>query len=341
MTGIRITLMVLAIARTAAAQAPTIEQQTSGTTARLQAVWAVSEQIAWASGTHGAFTRTTDGGKTWHAGTVPGADSLEFRDLHAFDARRAVLLASGTGDKSRLYYTTDAGAHWTLTWTNPEPKGFFDCFDFRGSFGVLVGDEVGGHLPLLATNDGGKTWAPYAPPGADKIVAEVGEGAFAASGTCLALTADRAAWVGTAKAGRVIRFGRDRAEVFVPPIIRNAPGAGISTLAFRGTGIIFAAGGDLARSGEFTDNVVVSRDGGKTWKAGGHPPFTGSVYGSAYLASRPGTLVAVSPKGAAWSADDGATWTSLDTGDYWGISFTKNGTGWIAGPAGKIARVRF
>jgi len=57
--------------------------------------------------------------------------------------------------------------------------------------------------------------------------------------------------------------------------------------------------------------------------------------------SRPGTVVAVSPKGAAWSSDDGITWTSLDGGDYWGISFAKSGTGWIAGPAGKIARIRF
>lgn len=334
-------LLLVVLTSPGAAQRPTIEFQSSGTTARLQAVSAVDDRIVWASGTHGTFVRTTDGGTTWHAGVVAGADSLEFRDVHGFDADKAVLLASGPGEKSRLYRTEDGGRTWALMWTNPDPKGFFDCFDFVGPFGVLVGDATGDRFPLLATTNGGRSWTTYTPPGWETIGAQEGEGAFAASGTCLVLTPDRAAWVGTAKGGRVIRFGRDRADVWVPPIVRDAPGAGISTLAVRPGNVMIAAGGDLARSTEFTDNVVVSKDGGQHWSLAGRPPFTGSVYGSAFVPSRPGTLVAVSPKGAAWSGDDGGTWSKLDDGDYWGIAFTKSGTGWIAGPAGKIARIRF
>ena len=48
-------------------QAPTIEQQNSGTTVRLQAVSAVNDRVAWASGTGGTYTRTVDGGATWRA----------------------------------------------------------------------------------------------------------------------------------------------------------------------------------------------------------------------------------------------------------------------------------
>ena len=334
-------LLLVALTSPVAAQQPKIEVQSSGTKARLQAVSAEDDRVVWASGTGGTVVRTVDGGKTWRATVVPGADSLEFRDVHGFDAGHAVLLASGPGSKSRLYRTEDGGGTWALIWTNPDPKGFFDCIDFVGPFGVVVGDATGDRFPLMATTNGGKSWAPYTPPGWETIPAQEGEGAFAASGTCLVLTPDRAAWVGTAKGGRVIRFGRDRAEVWVPPIIRDAPGAGISTLAVRPGNVMVAGGGDLARSGEFTDNVVVSRDGGQHWSLGGRPPFTGSIYGMAFVPSRPGTLVAVSPKGAAWSTDDGGTWNTLDGGDYWGIAFTKNGTGWIAGPAGAIVRVTF
>ena len=81
-------------ATVAMAQNPTVEQQSSGTKVRLQAVWAVSSKVAWASGAGATFTVTTDGGTTWRAGVVPGADSLEFRDVHAFDDNVRRIVAS-------------------------------------------------------------------------------------------------------------------------------------------------------------------------------------------------------------------------------------------------------
>ncbi len=321
-------------------QAPVIEQQNSGTTVRLQAVSAVNDRVAWASGTGGTYTRTVDGGATWQAGVVPGADSLEFRDVHGFDANRAVLLAAGPGDKSRLYHTKDGGANWTLVWTNPDPKGFFDCIDFRGSVGVVVGDAVAGYFPLLKTKDGGRTWAPYAPPGA-KLPAIDGEGAFAASGTCVVLQSDQSVWVGTAKGGRVVRFGTDRAEVFEPPMLRGGASEGISTLAFRNRKIGMAGGGDYTKPTLFSDNIAVTTDGGRTWSAGTRPPFSGAVFGLAYVQSRSMTVIAIGMKGAAWSADNGKAWTTLDSNDYWGIGFGRAGVGWISGPKGRIAKITF
>lgn len=322
-------------------QTPSVEQQQSGTTVRLQAVSAVNDRVAWASGTGGTYTRTVDGGATWRAGVVPGADSLEFRDVHGFDADRAVLLAAGPGDKSRLYQTSDGGAHWTLAWTNPDPKGFFDCIDFRGSVGVVVGDAVAGHFPLLKTTDGGRTWAPYAPPGAVALGAVDGEGAFAASGTCVVLQPDQSVWVGTAKAGRILRFGTDRADAFEPPMLRGGASEGISTLAFRDAKTGMAGGGDYTKPAQFSDNIAVTTDGGRTWSAGSRPPFSGAVFGLAYVQSRPATVVAIGMKGAAWSADNGKTWSTLDGNDYWGISFGRAGVGWISGPKGRLAKVTF
>lgn len=333
--------VLLGAASTTAAQTPVVEQQSSGTTARLQAVSVVTERVVWASGTRGTFVLTTDGGASWRAGTVPGADSLEFRDVHGFDARRAVLLAAGTGDKSRIYHTADGGVSWKLVFTNPDTSAFYDCFDFRGAIGVVVSDAVGGRFPLRRTQDGGRTWTPFAPPGYHSIVAIDGEGAFAASGTCLVMKSDGSAWVGTAKGGRVIRFGPRSSAAFETPIVRGAPTAGISTLAFRTSEQGIAAGGDLARPNEFTGNVIATTDGGRTWVLAGRPTFPGSIYGLAYVPGRGNTVVAVSPRSAAWSPDGGTTWRALDGNDYWGIGFARNATGWISGPGGRIARVRF
>ena len=36
---------------------------------------------------------------------MPGADTLQFRDVHALDADRAWLLSAGPGELSRIYYS--------------------------------------------------------------------------------------------------------------------------------------------------------------------------------------------------------------------------------------------
>jgi hypothetical protein len=54
----------------------------------------VSAKVAWVSGTKGTYARTTDGGKTWSVGTVPGAAKLDFRDVEAFGDTTAYLLSA-------------------------------------------------------------------------------------------------------------------------------------------------------------------------------------------------------------------------------------------------------
>ena len=95
--------------------------QVSNTSALLIAVSAVTDSIAWVSGSGGTWLRTIDGGTTWQVGKVPGADSLQFRDVHAIDADHAWLLSIGNGASSRVYYTADGGTNWTLQFTNQDP----------------------------------------------------------------------------------------------------------------------------------------------------------------------------------------------------------------------------
>src|SRR5215472_9131182 len=69
----------------------------------------VSRDVAWASGTAGTYVRTTDRGKTWSVGIVPGAEKLDFRAVKAFGAATAYLLSAGPGGASRVYKTADGG----------------------------------------------------------------------------------------------------------------------------------------------------------------------------------------------------------------------------------------
>src|SRR5260221_10194920 len=96
--------------------------QSSGATASLRGISAPSDTIVWASGTQGTFVKTVDGGATWQVGTVDGASMLDFRAVHAFDARNAYLMSAGPGHQSRVYRTTDGGAHWQLQHENSQEK---------------------------------------------------------------------------------------------------------------------------------------------------------------------------------------------------------------------------
>jgi photosystem II stability/assembly factor-like uncharacterized protein len=182
-------LLLLVVATTAFAQSgPRV--QLSHTTESLRGVSAVSREVAWASGTHGTYLRTVDAGLTWTPAQVPDAATLDFRAVVAFSADEAFLMSAGPGEQSRIYHTTDAGQHWQLQFTNRNPKGFFDSMLFWDpKHGVILGDPIpddAGHLKfeLLLTDDG-QTWRQIPP--AQLPVAIEGEGAFAASNSCLAI----------------------------------------------------------------------------------------------------------------------------------------------------------
>src|SRR5262245_18341114 len=139
-------------------QGPTLTPQDSGTTERLQAVSPVNSKVVWASGTGGTYALTTDGGDTWTSHVVPGAETLEFRDVQGVSDKVAYLLASGVGSDSRIYKTEDGGATWSLQFVNSDPSGFDDCFAFWSpTKGLTMADASGDRFPVLRTLDG-ETW---------------------------------------------------------------------------------------------------------------------------------------------------------------------------------------
>ena len=185
----------------AAQPSPHWTAQTSGVTARLRGVSTVSERVVWASGAGGTVLRTADGGATWQKLVVPGAEALDFRDVDAISDTTAYILSIGPGPASRIYKTTDAGAHWALQFTNDNPKAFFDAMAFwDAGHGLVMGDAVDGTFDILMTRDGGKTWTRVP---ADRLPAALpNEGAFAGSGTNVAVAGHEQAWIGTGAASR-------------------------------------------------------------------------------------------------------------------------------------------
>lgn len=138
---------------------PTWELTETGTDARFRGLAAVSRDDAWVAGSRGTVLRTADGGRHWRDVSPPGAADLEFRDIEAFDRRRAVVLAIGEGEASRVLRTDDGGATWTESFRNTDARAFYDCLTFFDSrHGLAMSDPVDGKFRILSTSDGGRNW---------------------------------------------------------------------------------------------------------------------------------------------------------------------------------------
>ena len=334
--GIGATLILLCLAASTGAQSYVVQR--SGTTESLRGVSAVSNQIIWASGTHGTYLTTRNGGRTWRTAQVPGAESLDFRDVQAFSSEIAYLMSAGLGDQSRIYKTEDGGKHWTLQFTNKEVKGFFDCMAFWDrDHGIVLGDPVSGKFAALATENG-ENWVPI--PAAQLPAAVDGEAAFAASGTCVAVSGNSDVWFGTGGTVARVFHSADRGKswsVENTPIVHGSSSAGIFSLAFRDLQHGIAVGGDYRQAEKTTASVAFTEDGGQTWSLS---PVSPQPYFSAvsYAGSGPGFLaVGSAQSGYARDVRQGR-WQKLWNLKLNAISVAKDGTAFGVGPDGTVIR---
>ncbi len=145
------------------------------------------EHIVWVSGTNGSIFRSANAGKSWINCSPENHPNRDFRDIHAWNRRRAVAMSSG--DSAVIISTRNGGKKWTTVYENNTPGIFLDGIDFNGKTGACLGDPMPVHhdttslrFLLLVSDDAGRSWKEFWP----NPPAFNGEAAFAASGTSIA-----------------------------------------------------------------------------------------------------------------------------------------------------------
>ena len=315
-----------------------VVQEKSNTTENLRGVSAAAKGVVWASGTHGTYLRSLDNGNTWQAAQVVGAEQLDFRDVEAFSADVAYLLSAGPGELSRIYKTTDAGKNWSLQFTNKDPKGFLDCSAFWDeTHGVTIGDPVNGKFEILMTDDGGKNWTPVPPARLPNAID--GEGAFAASGSCVAVEGKNNLWFATGgKAARVFQ-SKDHGKTWTvndTPIAHGSDSAGIFSIAFRDAKHGVIAGGNYKEADKQGTNLAFTNDGGTTWKPS---PVSPQWYFSAvaFDSRDKRTIWVAGSAGAAYADDVTATaWTRQWPINTNALTSSPTGDVFAVGPNGTV-----
>ena len=143
-------MIAIPVGRVALAAAVAGRRRRPACTARLRGVSAVSETRG--VGERIRATRSsgpTDGGATWTRLPSPSTDRLDFRDIDADRASTtAYVLSIGNGPASRIYKTTDAGAHVDAAVHERRiAEAFFDAMAFwDADHGIAVSDSVEGRV---------------------------------------------------------------------------------------------------------------------------------------------------------------------------------------------------
>ncbi|MBA4019593.1 MAG: hypothetical protein C0483_20710 [Pirellula sp.] len=268
--------------------------------AELSSIALVDASQAWACGDHGVVLHTADGGATW----VPQASGVDCR-LHCIyfvDARNGWIVGGGYDPyvhRSRgvVLRTTDGGANW-----QPEPTALVPLLRKIHMDNLREGWAVGDVSPLSTggvffTRDGGKTWS--------------GAGGQLPAGVTAADFLSPAEAVCADGRGRVVRMENR--------LVQATPAAAFGLRSVRDLRISSNGRGWFVGDGGL---VQRSTDAGRSWQVPGQDLAQGpgaqcdwralavceSTQGSKlWIVGAPGSVVL-------HSADDGASWQLLPTG---------------------------
>ena len=316
---------------------PVVEMLTSGTQTSLRGLSVVNDNVVWVSGSSGTVGKTTNGGKNWKWHTVKGFEKKEFRDIEAFDATTALIVA--VDEPGYILKTSDGGESWKIVYENRTKGMFLDAMEFWDEkSGTVVGDPINGRFFITKSSDGGNTWQDE--PSEDCPLADSGEACFASSGTNIrALDANKIVFVSGGKRSRVFTA---KAAIDLP-IIQGKESTGANSIAvynsYRGSGgkRMIMVGGDFTADSSHQKNCFLTDDGGKSWIAPKIPPH-GYRSCVEYLSKK--DILTCGLNGVDYSLDGGKTFTWISKEGFHVCRIAKYGPSiFLAGSNGRIAKL--
>lgn len=303
----------------------------------LRGLSVVTDKIIWVSGSNGTVGRSIDGGETWKWYQVEGFEKNDFRDIEAFDAQTAVIMA--VGEPAYILKTYNGGESWKKVYENNQPGMFLDAMEFwNDQSGIVIGDPIDGKMFVARTFDGGQKWTALS---SDLLpVVDSGEACFAASGTNVrALDRDEACFITGGLQSRL--YYRDK--VIQLPLLQGTGTRGANSIAVRdkkkrkGSNTFIVVGGDFTKDTLRTGNCAITKDGGNTWILPKTLPFG---YRSCVEYFSKKKLICCGTSGVDISTDGGMNWRNISDKSFHVVRKAKEGKSvFLAGSNGSIAKL--
>ena len=235
------------------------------TKASFRAIRSLGSHI-WIGGTRGTVIHSSDGGEHFTVSQVPGADSLDFRDLAILDDKTVLLMSAGPAENgaAKIFKTENGGLNWEIAFQIKEKGYFFDAILWEGKQGLVLSDPAGPFYGLIRISEKGRSYELLKP--AKHPALQKGEAAFAASGSSLQKT----------KNGYyIVTGGGEKARVLFSPDasiweskyaeIPGGEGTGFFSLGVRDAKNLWIGGGNYSRIKEGPVPVLESKDAGVSW----------------------------------------------------------------------------
>ena len=153
----------------------------------------------------------------------------------------------------------------------------------------------------------------------------IGEAGFAASGTTIRTIPDGKVWI--ASGGMVsniyysANFGQTW-KIYPLPILQGKNSTGPFSAAFYNSKLGLVVGGDYLKDKENSNNVLITKNGGKTWQKPLKPVLG---YRSAVEYFTDKICFATGSSGTDYSTDGGNTWTNISTQNFNALQKAKSG----------------
>ena len=312
-----------------------MEINTTGTSS-LRAISAVDADIVWASGSQGMVYLSLDGGQTWKQSAVSGCKETEFRSLHAWDAKRALVF--DISPSGRAFMTSDGGVSWTQVYSSPKEGAFFNSLTFSKELeGIAISDPIDDRVYVLKTEDGGFSWRRLK----NLPSAVEGEINFAASNTCIEYLPSGEIFIvtGGTRSRILCSFDHGESWSFTETPVMTGASAGLFSVSLSGSGAGVAVGGDFNDPERDGIRAIFTEDGGKHWQAAQSMP---AAYRSCVISLDEDLFFATGKTGCDYSADGGKNWVYIDPAGYYAASSVPGEKIlYVAGSEGRVAKVTF
>lgn len=321
----------------------------------------VNDKTAWISGSKGTVVRTVNGGLSWDTIHPAGYEYKDFRDIHAWNSKHAIVMSSG--DSGVVLETKDAGKTWKLRYHDYRPGAFLDAMDVRKRKVVIVGDYT----------DSGKFYLVYGktPRDLHKIDNQIIFPAYTRedmerdhpistnyfesiyrwnqSYTFFAASGSNVFWVSKDHflmipichdSAFIVSGGIRQSKTLLAHNIKYIPLIKTKYSGAYSFGIsknsIIAVGGTFEKPILNDSVAAITSNGGKSWQSPKAMP--GGYRSAVYNLPNSNTWICTGSSGTDLSLDNGVTWQSTDMTGFNTIGSSKNYL-WLVGNKGKWQRV--